>query len=47
VTLERNNTLIVHVGYVANVPYLLCYALKALGYKCINYPQIYTKFKIL
>ena len=35
-TLERNNTLIVHVGYVANVPYSLCYALKALGYKCIN-----------
>jgi hypothetical protein len=35
-TLERNNTLVVHVGYVANVPYLLCYALKAIGYKCIN-----------
>ncbi len=34
-TLERNR-LIIHVGYVANVPYFLCYGLKALGYKCIN-----------
>jgi len=28
--------LIVHIGYVANVPYFLCYGLQVLGYKCIN-----------
>jgi len=34
--LERNR-LIVHVGYVANVPYFLCYGFQELGHKCINF----------
>jgi hypothetical protein len=33
---KTGDDIIVQVGYVANVPYFLCYGLEALGVPCYN-----------